>query len=186
MLSTYKALRLDKIPNIVWMKCVEVLIDHLFYIFRVVFELTVCHPRWLESITLVLRKIGKTSYNVAKSYRPIGLIDTIPKVLSTLCSKHISFLVEKHNLLPSSQFGGQPSRNTTDAMLLMVHKIKDTWRWGKVAAALFLEHSQSQSKSSLSTTWKCVEFLNASPTLWHSPSQAEPLCSSSTTLYLVP
>ena len=127
-LSPYKAPGPDKIPNIVLMKCVDALIDHLFYIFRAVFKLTVYHPRWLESITLVLRKIGKTSYDVAKSYRPIGLIDTIPKVLSTLCSKHISYLAEKHNLLPPSQFGGRPGRNTTDAMLLMVHKIKDAWR----------------------------------------------------------
>jgi hypothetical protein len=28
------------------------LIDHLFFIFRAVFELKVYHPRWLESITL--------------------------------------------------------------------------------------------------------------------------------------
>ena len=138
-LSPYKALGPDKIHNVVLMKCVETLIDHLFFIFRAVFELTVYHPTWRELIMLVLGKIGKTSYDVAKSYRPIGLIDMIPKVLSTLCSKHISYLAEKHGLLPPSQFGGQPGRNTTDAMLLMVHKIKDTWRRGKVAAALFLD-----------------------------------------------
>ena len=138
-LSPYKAPGPDKIPNVVLMKCVESLIDHLFFIFRAVFELTVYYPRWRESITLVLRKIGKTTYDVAKSYRPIGLIDTIPKVLSTLCPKHISYLAEKHGLLPPSQFGGQRGRNTTDAMLLMVHKIKDAWRRGKVAAALFLD-----------------------------------------------
>ena len=126
-LSPFKAPGPDKIPNVVLMKCTDAL-----------FELTVYHPRWLESIMLILRKIGKTSYDVAKSYRPIGLIDTIPKVLSTLCSKHISYLAEKHNLLPSTQFGGCPGRNTTDAMLLMVHKIKDAWRRGKVATALFL------------------------------------------------
>lgn len=138
-LSPYKAPGPDKIPNVVLMKCVESLIDHLFFIFRAVFELTVYYPRWRESITLVLRKIGKTTYDVAKSYRPIGLIDMIPKVLSTLCPKHISYLAEKHGLLPPSQFGGRPGRNTTDAMLLMVHKIKDAWRRGKVAAALFLD-----------------------------------------------
>ena len=117
-LSPYKALGPDKIPNVVLMKCVKVLIDHLFYIFRAVFKLSVYHPRWLKSTTLVLRKIGKTLYNVAKSYRPIGLIDMILKVLSTLCSKHISYLVEKHNLLPLTQFGGRPGRNILDAMLL--------------------------------------------------------------------
>jgi hypothetical protein len=138
-LSPYKAPGPDKIPNIVLMKCVDVLIDHLFYIFRAVFELNIYHPRWLESITVVLRKIGKSYYNLAKSYRPIGLIDTIPKVLSTLCTKHTLYLSEKHNTLPASQFGGRPGRNTTDAMLLVVHKIKDAWRRGKVAVALFLD-----------------------------------------------
>jgi hypothetical protein len=96
------------IPNIVLMKCVDALIDHPFFIFRAVFKLTVYHPRWLKSITLVLRKIGKSSYDVAKSYHPIGLIDTILKVLSTLCSKHISYLSEKHELLLTSQFGERP------------------------------------------------------------------------------
>jgi Reverse transcriptase (RNA-dependent DNA polymerase) len=47
--------------------------------------------------------------------------------------------VEKHNLLPPTPFSGWPGRNTTDAMLLMVHKIKDTWRHSTVAAALFLD-----------------------------------------------
>ena len=118
---------------------IDALIDHLFFIFRTLFELKVYHPSWLESITLVLHKIGKTSYDVAKSYHPIGLLNTMPKVLSTLNSKHTSYLAEKHKLLPASQFGGCPGRNTTDAMLLVVHKIKSTWWRGKVAAALFLD-----------------------------------------------
>jgi hypothetical protein len=127
-LSPYKAPGPDKIPNVVLMKCIDALIDHLFFIFRAVLELKVYHPMWLESITLVLRKIGKSYYDVAKSYRPIGLTNTTPKVLSTLCSKHTSYLAEKHNLLPATQFGGRPGRNTTDAMLLIVHKIKGAWR----------------------------------------------------------
>ena len=138
-LSPYKAPGPDNIPNIVLMKCIEALIDHCFYIFRAVFELRVYHVRWLESITLVLHKIGKTVYDIAKSYRLIGLTNTMSKVLSTLCSKHTSYLAEKHNLLPPTQFGGCPGRNTTDAMLLVVHKIKGAWRRGKVAAVLFLD-----------------------------------------------
>ena len=129
----------DKIPNIVLIKCCDALIDHLYFIFKAVFELNTYHPQWLESVTLVLRKIGKTSYDMAKSYQPIGLIDTIPKLFFMLCSKHISFLAEKHNLLPPTQLGGRPGRNTTDGMLLVTHKIKDTWRKGKVVAALFLD-----------------------------------------------
>jgi ribonuclease HI len=139
LLSPFKALGPDKIPNVVLMKCIDALIDHLFFIFRAVFELKVYHSKWLQSITLVLQKIGKTAYDIAKSYHPISLLNTIPKVLSMLCSKHTTYLVEKHNLLPATQFGGRPGRNTTDAMLLVVHKIKSAWRRGKVAAALFFD-----------------------------------------------
>jgi ribonuclease HI len=138
-LSPFKAPGQDKIPNVVYMRCIDALIDHLFFIYRAIFELNTYHPRWLESVTLVLRKIGKTDYNVAKAYRPIGLIDTMPKGFSTLNTKQISYLAEKHNMLPQSQFGGRPGRNTTDAMLLVSHRIKDAWRSKKVAAALFLD-----------------------------------------------
>jgi hypothetical protein len=107
------------------MKCSDALIDHLFFIFRAVFNLKVYHLRWLESTTLVLHKIGKTTYDVVKSYCLISLINMIPKVLSTLCSRHISYLANKHNLLPSTQFRGCLGHNTTDTMLLVVHKIKN-------------------------------------------------------------
>jgi hypothetical protein len=138
-LSPYKAPGTDGIPNVVLTKCAEALINHIYYIYRAVFELKVYHYAWPESLTLVLRKIGKTNYDVAKSHRPIGLIDTIPKGLSTLVCRHVSYLMEKHNLLPAAQFGGRPGRNTTDAMLLVVDHIKSAWRAGKVAAALFLD-----------------------------------------------
>jgi hypothetical protein len=47
--------------------------------------------------------------------------------------------MEKHDLLPEMQFGGRPGRNTTDAMLLVVDHIKNAWRAGKIAMALFLD-----------------------------------------------
>jgi Reverse transcriptase (RNA-dependent DNA polymerase) len=138
-ISPYKAPGPDKIPNIMLKECIKVLIEHLFFIFRAVFKLNMYHPKWLESTTIILCKPGKAAYNMAKSYHPIGLINTIPKVLSTLCSRHISYLTEKHGLLSTAQFGGHPGWNTTDAMFLVVHKIKGAWWCGKVAAALFLD-----------------------------------------------
>ena len=139
LLSPYKAPGPHQIPNVVLIKCCNTIIDHLFYIFRAVIELNMYHPHWPESVTLVLQKVGKPSYDMAMAYHPIGLIDIIPKVFSTLGAKHISFLVEKYRLLPPTQFGSRPGRNTTDAMLLVTHKIKDVWRKGKTVAALFLD-----------------------------------------------
>ena len=136
-LSPYKAPGPNQIPNMVLIKCCNSIIDHLFYNFRAVIELNVYHLCWLKLETLVLCEIGKLLYDVAKAYHPIGLMDTIPKVFSMLCAKHISYLAKKHKLLP--QFSGRPGRNTTDAMLLVTYEIKDAWRNGKMAAALFLD-----------------------------------------------
>ena len=58
-------------------------------------------------------------------------MNTITKVLSTLCSKHISYLAEKRNVLPPSQFSGRPGCNTTSST-------QDKGQ-GKVVAALFLD-----------------------------------------------
>jgi hypothetical protein len=138
-LSLYKAPRPDGIPNVVLIKCVDVLIDHLFFIYRATFELNVYHPRWRESITVVLRKIGKAAYDLAKAYRPIGLIDTIGKLHGSLSTELLSYITKKYNLLPKCQFGGRPGRNTTDTMLLVAQRVKHAWRNGKVAAALFLD-----------------------------------------------
>ena len=88
---------------------------------------------------LVLCKPGKPAYDVAKAYRPIGLLDTIGKLLSILVAADLSHLAEKHGLLPPGQYGGCPGRNTSDAVHFLTHTIKDAWRAGKVAVALFLD-----------------------------------------------
>ena len=87
----------------------------------------------------MLRKAGKAAYNVAKLYQPIGLLDTLGKLFSALVAADLSYLAEKHNLLPPNQFGGRPSRCTTDAMHLIAQKIKDAWQAKKVASILFLD-----------------------------------------------
>jgi len=138
-LKPYKAPGPDGIPNIILMKCINVIIDHLFYIYRASLEFAFYHDYWLTSLTLVLCKPGKPAYDVAKAYRPIGLLDMIGKLLSTLVATDLSFLVETHGMLPSGQFRGRPGRNTTDAMHVVASKIKDAWRAGKVAMALFLD-----------------------------------------------
>lgn len=138
-LKPHKAPGPNGIPNIVLKQCAEILVDHLFYIYRAVLELDVYHDSWLISTTLVLRKPGKPAYNVAKAYRPIGLLNTIGKLLSTLVAADLSHLAEKHDMFPPGQFGGRPGCNTTDAMHLVMHRVKDAWRSGNVAVALFLD-----------------------------------------------
>ena len=78
-------------------------------------------------------------YNIVKAYHPIGLLDTIGKLFSTLVATDLSYLTEKHLLLPPTQFGGRPGHSTTDTMHLVTQKIKDVWRKKKTASVLFLD-----------------------------------------------
>ena len=86
----------------------------------------------------MLRKAGKTAYNIAKAYCPISLLDTLGKLLSTLVAADISYLAEKHLLLFLTQFGSHPGRCTTNVMHLVTQQIKDAWRSKKTASILFL------------------------------------------------
>ena len=129
----------DGIKNIVIQQCADTIIDNLFFIFCAILKLNTYTTQWLNILTIVLRKPRKPAYNVAKAYWPIGLLDTLGKLFSTLIADDISYLTEKHQLLLPMQFGRHPGHCTTDAMHIVTQKIKDIWRQKKVALILFLD-----------------------------------------------
>ena len=79
------------------------------------------------------------SYIVPKAYRPIALLSTMAKVLTSIIAENISSLEESHQLLPKTHFGGRPGWTTTDAIHYLVHKVKSAWRSEKVVSVLFLD-----------------------------------------------
>ncbi|CAG8677706.1 1347_t:CDS:2, partial [Acaulospora colombiana] len=138
-LKPYKAPGPDGIPNVVLKECAEVLATPLLSIFNGIFQLHYYPPEWKLSTTVVLRKPGKPAYDVPNAYRPIALLNTMPKLLSALVAEDITYICEAHQLLPNTQFGGRPRRTTADAIHLLTHKVKDAWRKHQVASALFLD-----------------------------------------------
>jgi hypothetical protein len=138
-LEAYKAPGPDGIPNVVLKKTIDTLIKHVYYVFRAIFELNVYPDEWKESITVVLRKPGKPSYEEPKAYRPIALLNTLGKLFSSIVADDLSHFCESRQAFPANQFGGRPARTTSDSMLLLTHRIKEAWRHKKVASVLFLD-----------------------------------------------
>ena len=138
-LSPYKAHGPDGIPNVVLQRCVDILSGRLTCIFRAVMNLNTYYDPWREFTTVVLRKPAKPSYEVPKAYRPIALISTTAKVLSSIVAENLSQVVETHHLLPKNHFGGRPGRSTADAVHYLVHRICEAWRSNKVVSVLFLD-----------------------------------------------
>jgi hypothetical protein len=61
------------------------------------------------------------------------------KLLTAILAEQLMFYAEKHNLLPKHHFEGRKGRNTTDAVQVLVYRIKNEWHKGKVASVLFLD-----------------------------------------------
>lgn len=138
-LKPYKAPGPDGIPNIVLTKCADLLIPRLHRIYEAMYLRSLIYKPWKCFTTVVLRKPGKPRYDVPKAYRPIALLNTMWKVLTGIVAEQLSYLAEKHQLLPANHFGGRPGRTTTDAMHLLANTIKASWRAGKVTSVLFLD-----------------------------------------------
>ena len=139
-------------------------------IYDAMFECKLMYKPWKSFIMVVLRKLGKPRYDIPKAYRPIALLNTLWKVLMVVVAGQLTYVTEKHQLLPANHFGGRPGCTTTNAMHLLANKIKASWRAGKVISALFLDIEgafpnavPSQLEHNLYTCWvprKIVDFIH--------------------------
>jgi len=138
-LKPYKAPGPDGILNIVLTKSADLIVERLTHIYQAMLKEGLMYKPWKEFVTVVLRKPGKPRYDTPKAYRPIALLNTMWKVVTAIIANHITYVTEKHQLLPANHFGGRPGRTTVDAMHLLTNKVKMAWRAGKVTAVLFLD-----------------------------------------------
>lgn len=86
-----------------------------------------------------MQKPNKRNYETPKIYHPIALISMMAKVLTSIVMENLSQIVEQHQLLPNTHFGGRPGRFTTNTAHYLIHKISTAWRSDKVVPVLFLD-----------------------------------------------
>ena len=99
-LKPYKAPGPDGVPNIVLMKCADILIDRLWRIYAAIWDRGLYYAPWHESVTIVLRKPGKPRYDTPKAYRPIALLNTLGKILTSIAAEQLTYYTDKYRLLP--------------------------------------------------------------------------------------
>ena len=81
-LGPFKALGPDGIPNILLVRCTDLLVPHLGPIYWATFNLNAYPTSLRGSVTVILRKPGKADHMVLNAYQPVTLLNTIVKVLS--------------------------------------------------------------------------------------------------------
>ena len=92
--------------------------------------------QWKETETIVLKKPSKDDYY---NPEPIVLSKGEARALNKCIAEDISWGCEVYNILPTQHYGGCPGRCATDADMALVTEVKNAWRKGKVATAVFLD-----------------------------------------------
>lgn len=72
---------------------------------------------------ILLKKPRKPEYTNPNALRPISLLSTLSKAIEAVVAEKISYLVERHSLLPLNYYWALKRKSTTDALLTVQKKI---------------------------------------------------------------
>jgi ribonuclease HI len=135
-----KAPGTDNITNGILQQTLDILLPRLHKLFNACLRNGYCPKHFKESITIALRKLDK-NYTQPKSYRPIALLNTLGKALEAVIANRLTYLADKHQLLPNHHVGGRKLASTDHAIHLLLQRIHEAWAEGKVATLLLLDVS---------------------------------------------
>ncbi|KAJ5215604.1 reverse transcriptase [Penicillium cinerascens] len=130
-MAPWKAPGPDGLPAVVWQQIWSTVKHWVTEILQASLRFAYFPKAWRVAKIVVLLKGGRDP-SLPKSYRPISLLATLGKVLEAVVANRISTLVEKHQLLPANHFGARRRRSCEQALNVLVEKIHDAWREGKV------------------------------------------------------
>ncbi|KAJ5117672.1 hypothetical protein N7448_011304 [Penicillium atrosanguineum] len=130
-MAPWKAPGPDALPVVVWQQIWPTVKHWVIEIFQASLRLSYFPSAWKAAKIVVIPKGGRDP-SLPKSYRPISLLATLGKVLEAVVANRISALVEKHQLLPPNHFGARRRRSCEQALNILIEKIYDAWREGKV------------------------------------------------------
>ena len=101
---------------------------------------------WLDyfkhSSTIIIPKPNKPSYNHAKIFCPIVLLNTLGKLIEKVIAKRIQFTVTKNNFIHPCQLGGLKFKSTMDTGVALMHIVRSRWAKGKSISTLAFDISQ--------------------------------------------
>ena len=79
---------------------------------------------WKEAVICIIPKPNRADYTLAKNFRPISLLECMGKLLEKVVAKLIYRDLTNHDLVATTQFGGQNASSTLDAGLALLHDIQ--------------------------------------------------------------
>ena len=94
------------------------------------------------SMTIVIPKLNKVSYNSPKLFRPIVLLNTIGKLIKKVISDRLQFYLISNNFIHQCQLGSLKFKATSDADIALTHFICMGWVKNLPSSILVFDISQ--------------------------------------------
>ena len=129
----------DQLPVEVFKQCFPVVSQFLQRLFTASIQLGFFPSQWKIARVLTLRKPGKKSYSVARSYRPISLLNHMGKMLETLVNRRLYDWLEKHQKISPFQWGFRSGRQSQGACWRLVEAVTSALRSREQIQAVALD-----------------------------------------------
>ena len=129
----------DEITNRILKKNFSCLQAHLLALTQACLDMGYFPSTFKKTLTIVLRKPNKPDYTKPNAYRPIALECTIGKILESITTELLGYLIETHDLLPANHFGARPQRTTEDAMMVLSENIYRAWKQREIFTVVFMD-----------------------------------------------
>lgn len=95
--------------------------------------------KWRQATGAVLKKKGKTDYQIPKSYRVTSLLNCFGKVSERIIANRLGALAETTHLIHQTQIGGRRSKSAIDAALVLTDFFQQHKKLGLITSTLFLD-----------------------------------------------
>ena len=89
-----------------------------------------------QSSMIIIPKPNKSSYDHAKMFHPIVLLNMLGKLIKKVIAERIQFIVMKNNFIHLCQLGRLKFKSTTDAGVALTHIVRSGWAKGKTTSIL--------------------------------------------------
>jgi exonuclease III len=136
--------------------------QHILNFMNAIKELNYVPKVWKDSTTSLIYKNGSDPHSIG-GYRPISLCSVMYKLYSSLLNTRCIMMIEKHTLLPNTQNGFRPSKETAYCITALTSLIESAKVSGKPLHTVYIDFAKAFDSVPYWAIEKTMEFMSFPP-----------------------